>query len=314
MLYLFLTLAAVLIIVPLTLEWLTKGWHGTVVAKAWAEISPSFGAFTRHVARRNSAESDVASAIVAVGSEAEAEQANTKPLSQANATSDIKKADFLTLLFLFLITISGYDIYSKLTPIDSILWVNDQDRQFWPIVVPIVQISILACAQYIFWDGFRLPIGATFVCLALLTGEWIDRYVSFWGWTFYPITLVWPTSIIPMALYIDIVLLLSKSWIVTAIIGVMGYSPLMYSNNWVILAPYDQPVEQYGFLLTLGQVMGLRYNHPSTLEIYMWFFPGIVGGRIFFAGFISMIVYVVSWHISKLIIKLTPANVIFSRN
>jgi hypothetical protein len=41
MLYLFFILAAVFILVPLTLEWSTKGWHGTVVAKAWAEISPS---------------------------------------------------------------------------------------------------------------------------------------------------------------------------------------------------------------------------------------------------------------------------------
>jgi len=40
-----------------------------------------------------------------------------------------------------------------------------------------------------------------------------------------------------MALYIDIVLLLSKSWIVTAIVGSMGFSLLMYSNNWVILVP-----------------------------------------------------------------------------
>jgi len=48
-----------------------------------------------------------------------------------------------------------------------------------------------------------------------------------------------------MALYIDIVLLLSKSWIVTAIVGSMGFSLLMYSNNWVILAPFHQASEQY---------------------------------------------------------------------
>lgn len=41
MLYLFLILATMLIMVPLGIEWSTKGWRGTVVAKALAEISPS---------------------------------------------------------------------------------------------------------------------------------------------------------------------------------------------------------------------------------------------------------------------------------
>lgn len=66
MLYLFVILATVLIIVPLSLEWLTKGWHGTVVAKAWAEFSPSFGALA----------TDVVAANEHVASEADAEQSN----------------------------------------------------------------------------------------------------------------------------------------------------------------------------------------------------------------------------------------------
>jgi len=32
-----------------------------------------------------------------------------------------------------------------------------------------------------------------------LTGEWINRYVNFWGWTFYPINEVWPT-VLPIML------------------------------------------------------------------------------------------------------------------
>jgi hypothetical protein len=43
MLYLFLILAIVFVLVPLSLEWSTKGWQGTIVAQALADISSPFG-------------------------------------------------------------------------------------------------------------------------------------------------------------------------------------------------------------------------------------------------------------------------------
>jgi hypothetical protein len=55
------------------------------------------------------------------------------------------------------------------------------------------------------------------------------------------VTLCWPTSIIPMALYLDIVLLLSKSWIVTAIVGSMGFSR---SSSFVAAEETVIPVEE----------------------------------------------------------------------
>jgi len=143
--------------------------------------------------------------------------------SRAEAANAIKTADLLLVIALFLIMIGGYHVHFMLTAGDWDFWIDWKDRRFWPTVLPIMLITFVAAAQYFFWEHFRLPFGATFVSLALLTGEWIDRYVSFWGWTFFPIGLCWPTSIIPMALYIDIVLLL-KSWIVTAIKQVRNFS------------------------------------------------------------------------------------------
>lgn len=156
-------------------------------------------------------------------------------------------------------------------------------------------------------DGVcRLNPAMAHLCLALLTGEWLDRYISFWGWTFYPMTLCWPTSLIPMALYLDIVLLLSKSWIVTAIVGSMGFSLLMYS--WVIRAPYHQATEQYGTLMSLADVTGFHYVRTSMPEYIRiiergtmrTFGKDVVGVSSFFSGFVSIIVYFVWWFVGKM--------------
>jgi methane/ammonia monooxygenase subunit A len=228
--------------------------------------------------------------------------------SRAEAAEAIKTADLLLVIALFLIMIGGYHVHFMLTAGDWDFWIDWKDRRFWPTVLPIMLITFVAAAQYFFWEHFRLPFGATFVSLALLTGEWIDRYVSFWGWTFFPIGLCWPTSIIPMALYIDIVLLLSKSWIVTAIVGSMGFSLLMYSNNWVILAPFHQASEQYGTLMSLADIIGFHYVRTSMPEYIRiiergtmrTFGKDVVGVSSFFSGFVSIIVYFVWWQVGKM--------------
>jgi methane/ammonia monooxygenase subunit A len=228
--------------------------------------------------------------------------------SRAEAATAIKSADALLGIALFLIMIGGFHVHFMLTAGDWDFWVDWKDRRFWPTVLPIMLITFPAAAQYFFWVHFRLPFGATFLCLALITGEWIDRFVSFWGWTFFPITLCWPTSIIPMALYLDIVLLLSKSWIVTAIVGSMGFSLLMYSNNWVILAPFHQASEQYGQLMSVADLVGFHYVRTSMPEYIRiiergtmrTFGKDVVGVSSFFSGFVSIIVYFVWWNVGKM--------------
>ncbi len=111
-----------------------------------------------------------------------------------------------------------------------------------------------------------------------------------------------------MALYLDIVLLLSKSWIVTAIVGSMGFSLLMYPNNWVILAPFHQPSEQYGTLMSLADIIGFHYVRTSMPEYIRiiergtmrTFGKDVVGVSSFFAGFVSIIVYFVWWYVGKM--------------
>jgi Ammonia monooxygenase len=94
--------------------------------------------------------------------------------SRAEAANAVRTADLLVLTFLFLIVIGGYHVHAMLTMGDWDFWVDWKDRRFWPIVLPVMLITFTAAAQYFFWKHFRLPIGATFLCLALLVGEWID--------------------------------------------------------------------------------------------------------------------------------------------
>jgi methane/ammonia monooxygenase subunit A len=228
--------------------------------------------------------------------------------SRAEAASAVQTADLLLIIALFLIMIGGYHVHAMLTMGDWDFWIDWKDRRMWPTVLPIVLITFPAAAQYYFWNHFRLPFGATFLCLALLTGEWINRYVNFWGWTFFPLNLVWPTSLIPQAMFLDIVLLLSRSWIVTMVVGSLGFSLLLYPNNWVILAPFHQPTEQYGTLMTLADYLGFSYVRTSMPEYIRiiergtmrTFGKDVVGVAAFFAGFVGMMVYFWWWFVGKM--------------
>lgn len=228
--------------------------------------------------------------------------------SRAEAANAVKSADLLLIVGLFMIFMGGYHVHFMLTGGDWDFWIDWKDRRLWPTVVPIVGITFPAATQYYFWNHFRLPFAATFVVLGLLFGEWVNRYTNFWGWTFFPINLVWPTSLVPCAMFLDLVLLLSGSWIVTMVVGALGWSLLMYPNNWVILAPFHQPTEQFGQLMTLADYLGFSYVRTSMPEYIRLIERGtmrtfgkdVVGVAAFFGGFVSMLVYFWWWFVGKM--------------
>lgn len=227
--------------------------------------------------------------------------------SRAEAASLVKTGDYLLLIALFLITLGSYHIHAMLTMGDWDFWIDWKDRRFWPTVLPIVLITFPAAAQAYFWESFKLPFGATFLVLGLLVGEWINRYVNFWGWTFFPISLVWPTVLLPMALFLDIVLLLSGSFIITSIVGAMGWGLLMYPSNWPILAPFHLATEQNGLLMSLADLIGFHFVRTSMPEYLRMvergtmrtFGKDVVAVAAFFSGFVSMMVYFAWWYVGK---------------
>jgi methane/ammonia monooxygenase subunit A len=89
--------------------------------------------------------------------------------------------DWILLFVLFLVLLGSYHIHYMLLAGDWDFWIDFKDRRMWPTVAPIVAMCFAAAAQSFFWTKFRLPFGATVVTLALLVGEWINRYDNFWA-------------------------------------------------------------------------------------------------------------------------------------
>ncbi|MBI1981722.1 MAG: methane monooxygenase/ammonia monooxygenase subunit A [Methylocystis sp.] len=215
--------------------------------------------------------------------------------------------DWILLVVLFAVLLGSFHIHYMLLAGDWDFWIDFKDRRMWPTVAPIVAMCFAAASQSFFWTRFRLPIGATTVVLALLIGEWINRYDNFWGWTFFPINLVFPSALIPMGFWLDIVLMISGSWLVTALVGGLGWGLLFYPINWPVLAQYHQAAEVDGVLLTLADLIGFNYVRTGTPEYIRMvergtlrtFGKDVVPVAAFFAGFISMLVYFLWWNMGK---------------
>lgn len=211
--------------------------------------------------------------------------------------------DFIALASFFLILLASFHVHAMLLMGDWDFWVDWKDRRYWVTVVPIVSIAYPAAMQAFLWEKFRLPFGATIVTLGLLFGEWMSRYWSFHLFTYYPIGMVWPTILLPMALMLDAILAITKTWTLTAIVGGLFYGLLLYPANWPLLAQFHVPVEYNGLLMTLADVMGFGYVRTGTPEYIRLiergtlrsFGANVVPVSAFFSGFVAMVVYFI-WY------------------
>jgi methane/ammonia monooxygenase subunit A len=110
-----------------------------------------------------------------------------------------------------------------------------------------------------------------------------------------------------MAFWLDVVLLLSGSWLVTALLGSMGWGLLFYPSNWPVLAQFHQATEVDGVLLTLADLIGFNYVRTGTPEYIRMIERGtlrtsgkdVVPVAAFFSGFVSMLVYFLWWKFGK---------------
>jgi methane monooxygenase/ammonia monooxygenase, subunit A len=223
--------------------------------------------------------------------------------SQAEAIQVSRTIDYLLLFAMFFIILGGYHIHAMLTMGDWDFWVDWKDRRLWVTVLPIVLITFPAAIQALLWEKFRLPLGATIAILGLLFGEWMNRYFNFWGWTYFPMNFVWPTSLLAGAILLDIILLLSRSYTITAVVGGLTWGLVLYPQNWAFLAEFHQPVEYMGMLMSTGDIQGYQYVRTGTPEYIRMVEKGtlrtfgkdVAPVSAFFAGFISVVVYTL-WH------------------
>jgi methane/ammonia monooxygenase subunit A len=177
-----------------------------------------------------------------------------------------RQLDIILAILLFFLFMGLYHIVAMLTIGDWDFWVDWKDRRWWILLTPVVLISMPAAVQYIFWAKFRLPFAATLLTFCLVVAEWLNRFVNMHGWAYFPLDFIWPATLIPSGIALDVVLLLTGSYVMTAIFGGALWSILFYPTNWVMLARYMVPTNMHGFLMSLADVMGYQFVRTGTPE------------------------------------------------
>lgn len=223
-----------------------------------------------------------------------------------------RRFDIIVAVILFLAVTGAYHIHYMLLAGDWDFWVDWKDRQWWVTLTPVVAITFPAALQYVFWEKLRLPIGATFAVICLMFGEWVNRYYGFYLWSSFPISMVWPSMLIPGAIVLDVMLLLSGNFLLTALIGGGAFALLFYPSNWPMLAAYRLPVEVMGTLMSVGDVIGYTFTRTATPEYLRMIERGTLrtfGGHSAwvasaFSAFVCMLMYVAWWYLGKFLTKI----------
>jgi methane/ammonia monooxygenase subunit A len=177
-----------------------------------------------------------------------------------------RKWDIVFWLTAAFVVGAAADITRLLFAGDWDFWVDWKDRQWWPIVTPVAMIIIPSAIQYILWLVWRLPIGATYTAVCLFLASWIGRVYQWQDFVAYPMTLIWPATIVPAAILLDWTLLKTRSFVLTSILGGLMWTFVFWFSNYVPLAAYLQPVEFMGRVLTVADVAGIQYVRTQTPE------------------------------------------------
>jgi len=230
-------------------------------------------------------------------------------------------ADWLIFVAVFWTLAAAFKTSEVLTVGDWDMWVDWKDREWWPLLYPLLCIGFPAISQAIFWKHFRLPIGATVSVLGLMLATWWSLFMGHMWWTGFPLTLVWSATMIPGALLLDAILFLTGNVVLTAIAGGALFSIVFYPANWPMLAPYRLVVEHMGQLATVADVIGYTFTRTSMPE-YLRIIergtlrsfgenPAIVSAL--FSGFVSVIMYSVWWTIGWKLSELPRFKNAYSR-
>jgi methane/ammonia monooxygenase subunit A len=216
---------------------------------------------------------------------------------------DLTIAAILVVLFMAL-----YHVFAMLTVGDWDFWVDWKDQRYWILWTPTVLIAMPAAAQFIFWEKFRLPFAATFLTLCLVLAEWLNRVVNMHGWAYFPMDFIWPATLIPCGIVLDVVLMQTGSYVLTAIIGGGAWGALFYPANWVLIARYMVPINVHGFLMTIADAMGYHFIRTGTPEYIRLIDRGTLRSfsddpvwlSLALAVFLSMVVYAIGMTIGYL--------------
>jgi methane/ammonia monooxygenase subunit A len=215
--------------------------------------------------------------------------------------------DYLILVLALFLFIGAFHLHIALTVGDWDFWQDWKDRQWWPLVTPLLMVTFPAAVQAVMWERFRLPLGATLCISCLLIGTWITRVFAYHYWNFFPVNMVLPATLLPSALVLDMVLMLSNSLTVTAIFGASAFALLFYPANWPIFGPFHVPVEYAGAQLTVADLFGFQYIRAGmpeylriiergTLRTYGQYATPLSA---FCSALLCILMYTIWWYIGK---------------
>lgn len=177
-----------------------------------------------------------------------------------------RRWDALVIISIALLVMGGMHMESMLFAGDWSFWADWKDRQWWPLLTPTVNIILPAAIQYLAWTKARLPIGATIAAVCLVAAQWLSRVFSFHLWAWLPLNYVWPETMILTAILLDVVLLVSRSFIITSMLGGLFWGGLFWLANYPALAPFLQPLVYQGHVLTVADMLSFQLPRSQGPE------------------------------------------------
>ena len=170
---------------------------------------------------------------------------------------------WITAIF---IVAGAADITKLLFAGDWDFWTDWKDRQWWMTITPFAMIIIPSAIQYIQWLAWKFPTGCTYTAVGLWLVSWLGRWLQWDVFVHYPLNFVWPATIVPAGIITDWILLKTRSFVITSVIGGMAFSMSFWAANYITLAPFLQPVQFMGSIVTLADVQGVSYLRSATPE------------------------------------------------
>lgn len=209
------------------------------------------------------------------------------------------RVDALVIPLVVLLFMGIFSFHFALTVGDWDYWIDWRDRRYWPLVTPLSLTVLPGVFGFLLWDKLRIPLGGTLTIFCLTLAAWVSRYFNFHLLANFPMDFVFPSTYIGLGLLIDTVLLLTRSWFLTGLIGAFLAGLLIYPLNWPLIAPFHVPVEMDGILMTIADVMGFEYVRTSIPEYLRiieestlrTFGDAVTPLTAFFAAFLNIINY-----------------------
>ncbi len=225
---------------------------------------------------------------------------------RAAITRSLERNVDLILFAVIVFAVAGATIFVMSVTIgDWEFWADWKDRRFWPLVPVAALLVFPAGLAAAFWSRFRLPVACTAVVLLYSLLRWVSAYLNFHLFGGYPMSFVWPSVFIPLAIIVDCTLLITRSVFLTGLIGAFLWGLLVYPANWPLLAAFHEPIMFNGEMLTTADLLGFEYIRTGLPEyirqversLLRTFGDAVTPLTAVFAGFVCTLVFYVSWSI-----------------